>query len=260
MDEGRPRNRPPLRLAPVPLVDRDRQVIVIWSPKSACTTTYVWFSHLCGFGHELDDYRGRVHAHHLHVYRKSSRYSASVAADTGGYHVVRIIRDPYIRAVSIFRYALITHYADSSLAEAGLDFEKGISFRTFLEFLARIDMRRANIHYRPQLHPLERERKPDTVINITKSDMFAALNALEARMNWPHTDFPGMAWLHEYEGGRKARSDPFDGADLDLLPLVRSRRIRHSPFPTYDQLLTPAARRDIEAIYAADFEAYRDYL
>src|SRR5437763_9167730 len=94
------RTRELLRLTPRPLIDAGKKVIVLWSPKSACTTTYVWFSHLAGF---LDDVAkhpaGFPHRHRIEVYMKSDRYRQAIESDIRDFHVVRILRDPYSRAV-----------------------------------------------------------------------------------------------------------------------------------------------------------------
>src|ERR1700693_863978 len=95
-----------LRAPPPPLVDRERKVIVLWSPKAACTTIYVWFSNLCGFLDEVLRHPS-PHHHRMDVFRSSRRYLDSIAGDTSDFRVVRIIRDPYARAASIFHEALV---------------------------------------------------------------------------------------------------------------------------------------------------------
>jgi hypothetical protein len=249
-----------LRLRPPPLLDSGKKVIVLWSPKSACTASYVWFSHLAGFSDELAKHHAIPHRHRLEVYMKSDRYREAIECDTRAFHVVRILRDPYSRAASIFRHALVTRFADRAAARAGLDFAKGVSFREFLDFLAAQRMHKADVHMRPQVHRFERHRKPDTVINISKDDMFQALNALERHMGWPVTDFQAIDWLHKLESSRRANCKPFAGENGDEIPIVRGQRARTTRFPPYGQLLTPRTRRQIETIYHDDFEAYRDYL
>jgi hypothetical protein len=183
-----------------------------------------------------------------------------VETKTRDFHVVRIIRDPYSRAVSIFRHALSTGFADEPAARAGLDFNRGVSFRQFLAFAATQNMRKSDSHLRPQVHRFEDHHKPNTVINISKVDMFEQLNALEQRMGWPVTDFKALAWLHQLESSRRPDCEPFEGEHVDEIPIVRGRPPRNTRFPAYGQLLTPAARSLIEQVYRVDFAAYRDFL
>jgi hypothetical protein len=250
---------PVLRAPPPPLVDRERKIIVLWSPKSACTTIYVWFSQLCGFLDEVLSHPS-PHNHRMDVFRSSQRYLESLASDTSDFRVVRIIRDPYARAVSIFREALVGWFADRDAALAGLNFDTGVSFQRFLLMVDRFDMENVDTHYRPQLHPFESERKPDTIVNISKSHLFAELNALEKSAGWPLTDFASMEWLHALERSRRAPPYPQTGADLFRTPIRRGKPKEQTAFPEYDSLLTPEAKALIESIYRNDFTAYRDFL
>lgn len=252
--------RTALREAPPPLVDKQERLIVLWSPKSACTATYVWFANVCGF---LNDVRRfpNPHHHRMDVYRRSERYRDSLDADTSGFHVVRILRDPYERAASIFREAFTSPigYADKDASAFGLDFSVGVSFRQFLEMVARLDMRNADTHYRPQVHPFENVRKVDTVINISRADLFLELNTLASRLGMPQTDFASLDWFQAIESSRRRVPREADAEMFDV-PIVRDASPTQTPFPEYGQLLTPKARHEIETIYRRDFETYRGYL
>jgi hypothetical protein len=249
-----------LREAPPPLVDEAAQLIVLWSPKAACTATYVWFSSVCGFLAEVSRFPN-PHHHRMEVYRRSRRYRDSLTADTSSFRVVRIIRDPYERAVSIFREAFTSpiRFADKDAAAANLNFEEGVSFRQFLAMVARLDMQKADTHYRPQRHPFELVRKPDTVINVSKVDLFAGLNAVASQLGLPYTDFPSLGWLHAVEQSRRRSPHPTHGEMFDI-PVLRAKEPVRTPFPEYRQLLTDEAKHRIEAIYQDDFSNYRDQL
>lgn len=196
----------------------------------------------------------------MEVFRTSERYRDSVGAYAPDFHVVRIIRDPYERTASIFRKALIDGFADRDAALAGLSFDSGVSFHMFLLMLERLDMETVDTHYRPQFHRFERERRPDTIINISRSDLFAELNALEKRMHWPVTDFPALAWFHAYERARCTPPHPNSGADLFRTTIARGKPAAQTPFPEYASLLTPQAKTRIESIYCDDFSAYSGLL
>jgi len=248
-----------LRAAPPPLVDRERRLIVLWSPKSACTAAYVWFASVCGFLDEVRQYES-PHHHRMQVFRTSRRYLDSIVADTSDFHVVRIIRDPYARAVSIFREAFVGNYADRDAALVNLDFNAGVSFHMFLLMLERLDMENVDTHYRPQLHPFERARKPATILNISKADLFSELNALEKRLTWPMTDFAAMDWFHAYEHARRARPHRNSRRDMFKTPIARGNPRAQTPFPDFACLLPPEAKARIKSIYRDDFAAYRDFL
>jgi hypothetical protein len=252
-----------IMLSPVPMLNKDKKLVVLWSPKSACTTAYVWFAHVSGFSDEVRDYAALPHRHRQEQYLRSALYRDSVESGMTDAHVMRIIRDPYSRAVSIFRHALRTHFADAEIeAHSGgkISTETGYSFQYFLDVVAGLDMRRVDPHFRPQFHPYERERTPDRIINISKTDLFAALNAFEAESGLPLTDFGELDWLHNLETKRKAKQEPMQGDALDTAPFTRYQVTKLNEFPSYSQLLTPEAKAKIEQIYKVDFDAYRDWL
>ena len=253
----------PITSAPMPLINIDKNLAVLWSPKSACTTVYVWFSHVSGFAEDVRDYSTWPHRHRQEQYRKSDLYNDSAADGMDGAKLLRVIRDPYSRAVSIYRHALHTLFADKNMeqySDGTITAVEGYSFQTFLDMVATLDMRRADIHFRPQFHLYENQRQPDRVINISKQDLFTELNAFESEAGIPKTDFTELNWLHELESKRKAKQEPMEGDTLDTLAFSRNQVAKLGVFPNYGQLLTPEAKQKIEAIYKSDFDAYRDFL
>ena len=258
----------PLPLLPItrpapPLLNMKNNLVVLWSAKSACTTVYVWFSHVSGFSQEVRDYASWPHQHRTEQYEKSPLYLDSARADLSRAHTLRIIRDPYDRAVSIFRHALQTHFADKVMnakTDGRMSAEAGYSFLEFLDFVARLDMNRVDHHFRPQFHPYEKFRKPDRVINISKQDLFAELVIFEREAGLPPTNFKDLDWLRDLESKRKANQDPLTGSALDTIRFTRHQVHKLGQFPSYVQLLTPEAKQKIETIYKIDFDAYRVYL
>ena len=253
----------PVTTAPKPLINADKNLVVLWSPKSACTTVYVWFSHISGFAGDVKDYASWPHRHRLEQYLKSDLYFESAANGMENARLLRIIRDPYGRAVSIYRHALLTMFADKAMAEYSngtITAVEGYSFQTFLDMAVTLNMRTADIHFRPQVHLYESRRKADRVINISKQDLFTELNAFEAEIGIPKTNFDDLNWLHSLESKRKAKQEPMAGEALDTVAFSRHQVNKLGLFPSYSQLLTPAAREKVEAIYKSDFDAYRDFL
>ncbi|WP_373506290.1 sulfotransferase family 2 domain-containing protein [Aestuariivirga sp.] len=258
---GKPR-RPPLTDSPRPMINVRKQLMVLWSPKSACTTCYVWFSHVSGFLPQVRKYATWPHKHRMDIFEKSKLYNESVDSDLSGIRSVRIIRDPYSRAVSIYRHALQTRFADTALAKyqsGKWSIDEGMSFQQFLDFVATLDMSAVDIHFRPQYHPYEAQHQPSHIVNISKQDLFEGLNTFERDAGMPLTDFKAFSWLHDLEGKRKAQHVPLVGDNLDKMNFNR-KIVADGQFPSYNQLLTPEAKQKIEAIYNKDFSAYRDYL
>jgi|GEM_PF-2231997 len=256
-------SKQPAAMAPGLLMNKHQHLMISWSAKSACTTAYVWFAYASGFGPEVTEYSSWPHDHRIFIYEKSSLKREALLGDASGLNFLKIIRDPYDRAVSIYRHALQTRFADPIFAkEKGkkLNTSHGFSFSQFLGFLAGTDLQKSDIHFRPQFHPVERVRVPDFVINISKQNMFAELNNFERKYGMPETDFHAMHWLHAMEGKRKASQDAIEGDNLEDLVLNFRDVTIDKKFPSYAQLLSAGTRRKIEQLYAIDFVSYRDVL
>ncbi|MBV9571612.1 MAG: sulfotransferase family 2 domain-containing protein [Alphaproteobacteria bacterium] len=215
---------------PRPLVSPEKRLIVLWSPKSACTAAYVWFASVCGFVEDVRRYHRFPHWHRIEVFQNPP---LNEIGDLSDFLIVRIVRDPYTRAASIYRQAMLI-----GLKRPGdMVVREGMPFGAFLNQLMGKDLYTLDPHVWPQVHPLEAERNPDVVINVSKQDLFAELNALERVQGWPETDFAAMDWFH---GPEKARSGQAG--------------------VSYDTLLNRRARHKIEAIYAMDFQQYQNFL
>ena len=253
------RRGPVITWHPRPLLNADKRLIVLWSPKSACTTVYVWFAKVSGFLDEVKAANKWPHVHRSAVFYHSDLYRRSLDGDLDGWRVVRVIRDPYARAVSIYRHALKTNFLEEEVhAHFGgrVSSEKGYSFMEFLGLLGTFDMTSCNPHCRPQFHPFEGKRRPDVTINISKQDLFTALNEVEDSLQLPRSNVAELTWLNEMEHKRKAKQVVLDGGEMDQVPFTRQAARGQAPFPQYDQLLTPAARTIVKQIYRIDFEAY----
>jgi hypothetical protein len=121
-------------------------------------------------------------------------------------------------------------------------------------------MSRSNIHYRPQTHVFESVRKPDHVINISTEDMFTALNTFAVAVGLKPVDLTQLDWLHKIEAGRKAKSQPVEGENIDERAFDHKAALGNTPFPSYEQLRTPHVRKRIEKIYTVDFANYGSVL
>ena len=253
----------PLAQTPRPWLNPDRNMMVLWSAKSACTTSFVWFLNSIGW---LEDFRrSRSYAHRFRrdIYEKSDLVRRGRAKLIDDYTILHIIRDPYTRAVSSYRQALKFGFADRgsySLPGSPLDRNAGFSFTEFLDVLGEVDLTRGNVHWKLQVHPVEALRRPERVINISRQDLFEELTRVEEEFGLPHTDCASLDWLHRQEARRKSRPDAAASGDSSDVPFTRADAEGQRPWPDYQRFLTPAVRRRIERLYARDFEAFAAHL
>ena len=253
----------PLLEPPQPWLNPDQSLMVVWSAKSASSLAFVWYLATVGL---LEDYRtSRMSSH---AYR-GARLSQSNVVRRGraklldDYWIVHILRDPYQRAVSSYRHALATGYSDKrfrSAKDGGMNRAEGFSFSRFLDYLETIDLDRANVHHRLQLHRVERIKPADTVINISRQNLLVELNRLEDERGMPRTDFRVFGPFIKTEEKRRAKVTPFEGEDMADVPLNAAAAHGRAPWPAYEQLLNRATRQRIERLYADDFSAFGAYI
>ncbi len=194
-------------LRPEPLIDPQNRVVVIWSPKSACTATTIWFFHLCGLYEEAMAYDSWPHQYRQNVYRGSNLHRRGLTDDLRGYRIIRVVRDPYQRAISSYRHALMTGHLNAPMSAyrgRRTDNETGYSLVDFLNCIGRRDLSVyvSNTHHAVQSQPIERVLPPTDVINVSKQDLFEQLNRIEAEIGVEPTEFETLSWFQSTEKAR----------------------------------------------------------
>jgi hypothetical protein len=198
------------------------------------------------------------HRYRIDVYYRSAGYQDAVSGDLTGFKLVRVVRDPFDRAVSSFRHALRFGVADQDFAVLmgrRNVAEAGASFGDFLDLLEGLDVRTCNEHFRLQRHPVEDALPVSHFINVSREDLFTRLNQVESDIGLPMTDFDEMTWMHRLQAKRSRSERDVATINAYALPFTRVQA-RNGPWPSYDALLTPTARERIARLYAADIAAY----
>jgi hypothetical protein len=226
---------------------------VMWSYKAACTTVIKWVFQHNGLLSEALAYHSWVHKYRLRRYQKSERYAAGLRdLVRGRFDVVKIVRDPFDRAVSSYIHAYRTGYDDEAIAKTiqrPLTYRERFSFREFVTFLERNDLRSCNPHHRVQVTPAERRVlfgiRPRRIIKIEQG-LNSALGELERSLGLPATDFTDPVFSSEHHTVRVSQHGP--AADLVHL----SRRALPPANTFYDDDL----RRRVARLYAEDIRQY----
>ena len=186
-------------------------IAVMWSPKAACTTVVSWAFQHNGLLQEALGFNPWIHCYRLHHYQKTERYLRRLRHfGQHARYVVKVVRNPFDRAVSSFIHAYRNDYEDLALREIlgrPVDRERRFSFREFVELLERSDLNRCNAHHRLQSTPLERhvvfELKPHRIIKI-EDGLERALSDIERKFNLPPTDFASPVFHSGHHTARTA--------------------------------------------------------
>jgi len=246
------------RTDPYPLIHPQARMVVLFSAKSACSSVVIWFLKQLGHLEAARDFHRWPHEYRVNVYYRSQLYTKAFRRNLANYRIVRVVRDPFSRAISSYRHALAFGYANQAMAKflRRRDIaESGYSFAEFLDYLERIDLTACDIHHRVQRHPLEDRLPVRHLINVSTEDLFTRLNEVEADLRLPHTDFAAIPWFGEVNDPRAARGGLDDLADVENRRFT-SMAARKGPWAPYDAFLTPTTRARIGRLYAVDVAAY----
>jgi hypothetical protein len=247
-----------LSIGPRPLFLPDTRLMVIFSPKSACTNVVIWTLAHLGLIDEARAYNEWPHRYRKMVYYNSPLYRAAIERDPSEFKVLRVVRDPFDRAVSGFKHALrarATHPAIAGLIGYDEIESKGLSFEQFLDFLERSDLMTCNGHFRVQRHPVEDLVPTDYLINISKDDLFKRLGEIEQELGLAQPAPQMSDWLHRLRKHRRPDA-VFDNVPNLTSLLFTAEQARKGPWPRSQDLLTPSARERLAKLYAADIRSY----
>jgi hypothetical protein len=247
---------------PQPLLFGPGRLGIIWSPKAACTTVLLWYLWRCGLLQEALAFDPWPHRYRRAVLYKSDGYRECLAeASATGWSWLRVVRDPYARAVSSYRHALRWGYEDARMTRflrRPTTSEAGFSFEQFLDYLLLIDIATCNLHHQQQLHPIEAKVTLAQVINVDRQDLMASLTRIGETLPLPAQPLSALeAAIARIAAPHHARQVAFD---RDQAATVFTKAHAAGDWPSYGHFLNASTRGKIARIYAADFARYADHL
>ena len=241
-----------------PLIHPQGRFIVIFSEKSACTNVVIWFLTQLGHAKAARDFHEWPHEYRISVYYQSQLYQNALRSDLSDFRIVRVIRDPFDRAVSSFRHVLrfniIDHDINLALEPRSIE-QDGLSFAEFLDFLDGVDLQNCNPHFSIQRHPLEDFCVIEYLINISRESLFDRLNEIEAALGLTPTALKNDSWVQRLVVHNRPRREL--AAEKGIFQRRFTRKdARQGPWPHHELFLTAAARAKITRLYHKDVEAY----
>jgi Sulfotransferase family len=237
---------------PRPLIHPGSEMMVVFSQKSACTNVVIWFLHHLGHMKVARDFHQWPHAYRCEVYYQSDLYRNAYDLDLTKFKLIRIVRDPYERAVSSFRHVLRFDEIAGPLRYRSM-VERGLSFAAFLDFLEKTNLSNCDPHFCIQRHPIEDKLPVQHLINVSKEDLFKRLNEVEVDLGLPQTN---LSWCDDirWHNRPEQRHLP-DDSDFYTRRFTRDEA-QNGPWPSCDAFLSPEARERIGRLYATDIRAY----
>lgn len=242
---------------PRPLIHWPRRFGIFWSPKSACTAVLLWYYDRLGLRPAADFHSSWPHDYREQVLYSSKTYQSWLKdADLTQIRWLRVIRDPYKRAVSSYRHAVQFGYMNEKLSADNRG--EGFSFAEFLAFLGE-NGPIGDVHNIPQIHRIESLLPPENihVLNIDKIGLAAGLAEFENSVDIPNVQVRSAPI--KTPDGINHMAQTYE-TDADLYRQKFNKAAAASIWPAHDAFLSDEAREVIRQVYRVDFEAYRDWL
>lgn len=219
-----------LRERPWPLLDGENRMVVSQSPRAASAHVVIWHFDKVDLLKEADAYHRWPHRYRMNVYFWTDIYRDALARlreeGTEHWNLIKIMRDPATRCVSSYRHALYLGYADEEMQRVlgrRIDHREGFSYRTFLDYLAQIDLTRCNPHHRLQKHSIDLlEYRRVYLIDVDSQELGDALGEIE-RIHGLETSSRATAAVGRFSNRNAPRAgDPKQDAEVWRTPLAQS--------------------------------------
>jgi Sulfotransferase family len=244
-----------LQQKPKPLFSKDLHLALFWSAKSGCTFATKWFFYQSGLLEAAYLYHHWIHRYRLEVFYESQDYELHLDKildpET---QVIKVVRNPYSRAVSSYIHAVKHSYEDKKIGKflnREVNQNEGFSFVEFLDYLESIDLSNCNGHHQQQLHISEKEGiiKPRYIVYLENSK--EAIQELEIKLELRRSEFHEL--LHSRHHSLREDDTFFCGDSQFCKSLGRQNK----SFPKTRAFYNKNLQDKVFQLYRLDFEAYQ---
>lgn len=147
---------------PAPIIFPEKRLIMLWSAKAGSTFSMKWIFSQMNLFEQAQDYHKWIHRYRLEIYYLGKQYHKGLKLflkEPDSFNIIKIIDNPFKRAVRSYIHACIHGYEDkklSSFLNRKINSENRFSFREFCHYLSKIDITKCDIHHKSQVSELER--------------------------------------------------------------------------------------------------------
>ncbi len=236
-----------------------RQYGIIWSAKSASAAVLLW--HFAAQGLLAKAMAFNPWPHEYLEQKLDTAAKTHPGRPEKARWWIRVIRDPYLRAVSGYRHAVRYNYINGLPAFLGraVDRHHGFSFLEYLEYLSTQNLaaRTCDDHYRIQFQVIERRVPVSLRVNADATELYQALDDFAARKGIAVPERHLIEPLGNVVQTHRAWRVQVDG-DASAMQLTSEQATRS--WPDYPAFLSADARAMVRRLYREDFDAYGDLL
>jgi hypothetical protein len=243
---------------PKPLLSQQLGLALFLSPKAGFTFGTQWFLDHAVLLQEARERNPWVHDYRQHVFCHQPEYLEAahiLARQPDRFLKVKLVRNPFQRAVSSYVHANRFGHADAAIGEAlGRDLATSkdrFSFVEFVDYLKKAGVTNCDVHHRQQAHPAETQGYVHMDEVVWLEHAASGLQTVERRLGLPHLD------LERY------RKSDHHSIRYDSPGYVGEERFRFShpkegmlKAPSAESFYNDALRRAVAELYSEDFRRY----
>lgn len=246
---------------PRPLIFGQHNIVLSFSPKSACSHVIVWFflkEGLLGAANYYDEWPHKFRTdvyHNTRIYK--ARMQRVLKSDGKGFTLVRVTRDPVKRFVSCYRHACRWNLVDTLVhGKVGIKpSEDGLSITDYHAALKNENLLRPSkidVHSCAQRHPVWQVGFDRIItLNVDETHINPGLNAIEAELGLGLTQFDRHPKFDSLRQAHYATDVHYDGS----VPLEQHRihRKQTSQFPKRQLESSEQVHRMAQQLHGVDF-------
>jgi len=226
------------------LIDRERKIIMDWSPKTGCTLAVKMFFRQLGILDEALAYHSWVHEYRMHVFSKQHPTTLEDLKNPEFYKF-KIVRNPYSRVVSSYIHTMRKEAMHQSIKRKLLRWNANISFKKFVDYLGKIDIQQCDPHYSLQKKRFESFITPCFNRIIKLEDLENEIAKQNKEKNFKF-DLTGITSHHHITKDNTVHNNVANEKWLKIKDKI----------PNYEFFYTDEIKKKVSEIYRADLEAY----
>lgn len=241
---------------PVPIFYPEKRLILFWNAKAGCTFSIKWMFAQMGLLKKATEYHNWIHRYRNNVYYRSKLQRTGIKLflrEPDSFNAVKIVTDPFRRAVRSHIHACINGYEDtkiSSFLQREINSTNRFSFREFSQYLANINVKKCDIHHKMQFSEFEQKRYLESFHIIRLEDSMKEIPRLERLLNLDEIDLLSLRKSDHHRP--KYKTSEFMG-DVVINEIFG---IRQPTIPEYKQFYDDDIIEIISNVYREDFERY----
>ncbi|KLA27067.1 sulfotransferase family 2 domain-containing protein [Bacillus cereus] len=239
----------------IPHFHKDFPIILFWSHRSGCTSLANWFFFQIGLYEEAMKHAPFIHYYEYEVYKNRTDYYEQLEKELLGQkkHTLKLVRNPYKRAVSSFLILYNNPYALEQWKEIRQHFyndknsPKGISFKQFLYYVKEIGSKSSQLDQHFSQQYIEGEEK--FIKQYIKLETFnKIIPNIEKEYGLFSSNIPILTNSPHHRSNQMIHNGNYANHD-----------ITHPQFPslpTYQSFYDEETLKLVSEIFNEDFKAY----